>query len=88
MKDDSFILESQEKQVFYVWDHVENYWYVVFICPPKILGNSNTYYLKYANLSTVVYFQGSKCKDDEAIGDGDMDYVRQDCEGTWLHVDK
>ena len=44
--------------------------------------------MKYANLSTIVDYQGTKCKYDEAIGDGDMDYVRQDCEGTWLDVDK
>ena len=54
----------------------------------KGLGNSNTYDLEYAYLSAVVEFHGTKCKDNEAIGDGDMDYVQQDCEVTWLDVDK
>ena len=35
-----------------------------------------------------LYFEWTKCKDDEAIGDDDMDYVRQDSKGTWLDVDK
>ena len=39
-----------------------------------------------AYLSSVSYFEGKKCKEDEAIGDGGMDYVRKDCEGTWLDV--
>ena len=31
--------------------------------------------------------KGQNAKDDEAIiGDGGMDYVRQDCEGTWFDV--
>ena len=54
--------------------------------PPKGLRNSNRYELEYANLSSVADFEGTKCKEDEAIGDGSMDYVRQDCEGTWLDV--
>ena len=42
------------------------------------------YELEYAYLSSVACFERTKCKDDEAIiGDGGMDYVRQDCEGTW-----
>jgi hypothetical protein len=56
--------------------------------PPKGLRNSNTYDLEYAYLSTVGYFEGTKCNDDEAIGDGDMEFVQQDCEGTCLDVDK
>ena len=44
--------------------------------------------MEYADLSTIVDFQGKNGKDDEAIGDGDMDYVRQDCKDTWLDVDK
>ena len=55
-------------------------------CPPKGLRNSNTYELEYADLSSYVDFEGKKCKDDEVVGDGDMDYVRQDCKGTWLDV--
>ena len=27
-----------------------------------------------------------ECKEDEAIGDGGMDYLQQYCEGTWLNV--
>ena len=65
---DPFILASQANQVFYVQDLVENDRYVVLACPPKGLRNSNTYDLDYAYLSTVVDFQGTKCKDDEAIG--------------------
>jgi hypothetical protein len=57
-------------------------------CPPKGLRNTNTYELKYAYLSSIVDFEGTKCKDDEATADGDMDYVRQDCEETWLNADK
>ena len=44
--------------------------------------------MECVDLSTIVDFEGTKCKDDEAIGDGNMDYVRRDCEGTWLDVDK
>jgi hypothetical protein len=42
--------------------------------------------LEYADLSSVADFEGTKWKEDEAIGDGGMDYVRKDCEGTWLDV--
>ena len=52
------------------------------------MRNSNTCDLEYAYLSTIEDFQGTKCKDDEAIRDGDMDYVRQYCEGKWLDVHK
>ena len=38
------------------------------------------------DLSSVANFEGTKRKEDEAIGDGGMDYVQQDCEGTWLDV--
>ena len=75
------------KKVFYVQDPLGNYWYVVLTFPPKGLRNSNTYDLDYAYLSIGVDFQGTKCKDDEAIGDGEVDYVRQDYEGMWLDVD-
>ena len=88
IQDDPFNLASQVKQVIYVQDTVENDWYAVLTCPPKGLTNSNTYDLEYADLSTILDFQGKKCKDYEAIGDGEMDYVQQDCEGTWLDVDK
>ena len=44
--------------------------------------------MEYVDLSIIVDFEGGKCKDDEVIGDSDMDYVWQDCETTWLHVDK
>lgn len=88
VQDHPFILASQAKQVFYVQDPIENDWYVVLTCPPKGLRNSNTYELEYPYLSSVADFEGTKCKDDEAIGDGDMDYVKKDCEGTWLLVDK
>ena len=88
VKDDPFILASQVKQVFYVQDPLENDWYVFLTCPPKGLRNSNSYDLEYAYLSTIVHFQGTTCKDDEGIGDGDMDYVRKYCECTWLDVDK
>ena len=44
--------------------------------------------MEYAYLSSVADFEGTKYKDDEVVGDGDMDYVRNDCEGTWLEVDK
>ena len=43
--------------------------------------------MEYVDLSTIDFW-GTKFKDDEALGDGDMDYVQQDCEGTWLDVDK
>ena len=59
---------------------------VVLTCPPKGPRNFNRYELEYADLSSVAYFEGMKCKDDEAKHDGGMDYVRQDCEGTWLDV--
>ena len=75
-------------KLFYVQDHVENDYYLVLTCPPKGLINSNTYELDYPYLSSVVYFEGTKCKDDEAIVDGDLNYVSWDCEGTWLDVDK
>ena len=42
--------------------------------------------LEYADLSSVADFEGTKWKDDEDIGDGGMDYVWQDSEGTWLDV--
>ena len=42
--------------------------------------------MEYAYLSSVAYFEGMKCKEDESLGDGGMDYVQQDCEGTWLDV--
>ena len=58
----------------------------VLTCPPKGPRNCNRYELEYTDLSSVVYFEGMKCKVDEAIGDVGMDYVRQDCEGTWLDV--
>ena len=86
VQDDLFILASQEKQVFYVQDPVENDWCVFFTFPLKGPRNCNRYELDYADLSSVVDFEGTKCKEDEAIGDGGMDYVRQDCEGTWLDV--
>jgi hypothetical protein len=85
---DPFILASQVKQVLYVQNHVGNDWYVFLTCPPKGLINSNTYELEYVDLSSVVDSEGTKLKDDEATVDGDMNYVRQDCEGTWLDVDK
>ncbi len=84
MQDDPFIMASQAKQVFYVQDPLENDWYVVLACPPNRLRNSNTYELDYADLSSVADFEVTKCKDDEAVGDGDMDYVQKDYEGTWL----
>lgn len=80
LQDDPFILASQTKQVFYVQDPVENDWCVVLTCPLKGSRNFNRYDLEYAD------FEGTKCKEDEAVGDGGMDYVRQDCEGTWLDV--
>jgi len=43
--------------------------------PLKGPRNCNRYELDYAYLSSVVDFEGSKCKVDEAIGDGGMDYV-------------
>ena len=86
LQDYPFILASQVKQVFYVRDLVENDWYAVLKFPPKGLRNSNTYELEYANLSSVVDFEDKKCKDDEVVSDGDMDYIRQYCEGTWLDV--
>ena len=52
------------------------------------MRNSNTYDLEYANLSIVEDFEGIKFKYDEAIGDGDMDYLQQECEGIWLDIDK
>jgi hypothetical protein len=60
VQDDPFILASQAKQVFYIQYPVENYWYVVMTCPPKGLRNSNTYELEYADLSSVVDFEGTK----------------------------
>jgi hypothetical protein len=39
------------------------------------LKNNNTYELEYADLLSVVDFEGTKCKHDEATTDGDMDYV-------------
>ena len=42
--------------------------------------------MEYADLSRVANFEGMKWKEDEAIGDGGMDYVQQDCEGIWLDV--
>ena len=83
---DPFILASQVKQVFYVQDAVENDWCVFLTCPPKGPRNCNRFDLEYEDLSSVAYFEGMKCKVDEAIGDVGMDYVRQDCEGTWLDV--
>ena len=86
VQDDPFILESQEKHVFYVQDRIENEWCVVLTCPPKGPINCNRYGLKYEYLSSIAYFEGTKCKEDEAIGDGGMDYVQQYCEGAWLDV--
>ena len=54
--------------------------------PSEGQRNCNRYELEYADLSSVAYFEGTKFKEDEAIGDGGMDYVQQDCEGTWLDV--
>ena len=76
VQDDPFILESQAKHIFYVEDRVENEWCVFLTCPLKGPRNScNRYELEYADLSSVAYFEGTKCKVDEAIGDGGMDYV-------------
>ena len=86
VQDDPFILASQAKQVFYVQDPIDNNWCVVLTFPLKGPRNCNSYQLQYADLSSVAYFEGTKCKVDEAIGDGGMDYVRQDCECTWLDV--
>ena len=72
--------------MFYVQDQVENDQCVVLTCPLKGSRNCNGYELEYADLSSVADFEGTKCKEDEAIGDGAMHYVRQDCEGTWLDV--
>ena len=55
-------------------------------CPPKGPRNCNRYELEYVDLSSVAEFEGTKCKVDEAISDSGMDYVRQDCECTWLDV--
>jgi len=52
------------------------------------LRNTITYELDYADLLSIVDFEGTKCKADEVVGNGYMDYVRHDCEGTWLDVDK
>ena len=71
---DPFILASQAKQVFYVQDSVENDWCVVLTCPLNGPINCNRYELEYADLSSVVDFEGTKSKQDEAIGDGGMDY--------------
>jgi hypothetical protein len=79
VQDDPFILASQEKQVLYVQNHVGNDWYVFLTCPPKGLINSNTYELDYENLSRVVNFEGTKCKDHESTNDGDIDYVQKYC---------
>ena len=59
---------------------------IFLTCPLEEPINCNRYELEYAYLSTVPEFKGTKCKEDEAIGDGGMDYVRQDCEGTWLDI--
>ena len=85
VQDDPFILESQEKKVFYVQYPVENDWFVFLTCPPKGPRNYNGYELEYADLSSVADFEGMKCKEDEAIGDGGMDFVHQDCEThAWM----
>ena len=86
VQDDPFILSSQVKQVFYVQNLIENDWCVVLTCPPKGSRNFNRYELEYAYLSSVAYFERMKCKEDEVIGDGGMDYFRQDCEGTLLDI--
>ena len=88
VQDDPFILASQVKHVFYVRDLVENDWYAVLKFPPKGLRNSNTYELENADLLSIVEFDGTKCKNDEAIGYGDMDYVQQASEGTCINGDK
>ena len=75
VQDDPFILALQEKKLFYVQVPVENDWCVVLTCPPKGPINCNRYELEYADLLSVAYFEGMKCKEDEAIGDGGMDYV-------------
>ena len=67
---DPFILASQEKQVFYVQDAEENDWCVVLTCPLRGPRICNRYELEYAD------FEGTKCKEDERIGGGGMDYVR------------
>ena len=59
---------------------------MVFTLPPKGPRNCNRYALECVDLSSVADFEGMKCKEDEAIVDGGMDYVRQDCESTWLDV--
>ena len=46
-----------------------------FDIPSEGTRNCNGYELEYADLSSVAYFKGMKCKEDEAIGDGGMDYV-------------
>ena len=81
-----FILASQEKHVFYVQDPIENEWCVVLTCRPNGPINCNRYELEYEDLSSVADFEGMKCKEDEAIVDGGMDYVQQYCEGAWLDV--
>ena len=86
VQDDPFILASKAKQVFYVQYLVENNGCVVLACPSKGPINCNRYELEYVDLSSIADFEGMKCKEDENIGDGGMDYVQQYCEGAWLDV--
>ena len=44
--------------------------------------------MDHLDLSIVVDFEGTNCKYDESIVDGDVDYVHWDCEGTLLGVNK
>jgi hypothetical protein len=57
-------------------------WYVSLTSPSKGLRNDNTYEVEYVDLSNIVDFERTKCKDDETIVDGDNDYARPDCEYT------
>lgn len=81
-KDDSFILASQAKQVFYVEDPIDSSWSVVLDTPTRdyFENISESEYQEY-----VIQQSSEKLSTKyDATLDEDDSVVRKDCEGTWI----
>lgn len=82
-KNDSFILASHAKQVFYVDDPIDTRWSIVLSTPNKDfddvdeLGDTSLEHESFSKSVPVLDI-------NDMINDDVLDYVRSDCEGTWV----
>lgn len=84
-KDDSFILASQAKQVFYIEDPVDSNWSVVLTMPPKdYFEHISANDFEEIAIHHPSFTKGLPTKNDDANDECEPPCVRQDCDGTWI----